>query len=119
MTLMKDIHELSDTAILKAVGESLERMRREARIPDSEVVRRGGIKIGSWKNLKAGENVTMVNLIKALRGLGMLHLMEPLAAHESKPSPMELVRNTSSKVQRRFHRKSEESSGGFRWGDEE
>ena len=91
----KDIQVLSDTAILKAIGENLERMRREIRIPDSEVVRRGGIKIGRWKNLKAGENVTMGNFLKALRGLGKLHLIEPLGTHESKPSPMELVRTAS------------------------
>ncbi|RKX76767.1 MAG: hypothetical protein DRZ90_09440 [Spirochaetes bacterium] len=119
---MKTIEYSSNDAILKAIGENLERLRIEAQIPDSDVIRNGGIKKDSWYNLKAGRNVTLLNLIKALRGLNQLTLLETLSSNSRSPSPMDQVRESSMSFPKRIRRPSGrpvENNRSFKWGDEE
>ncbi len=118
---MERIEYITNEAILKAIGKNLERLRIEAQIPDSEVIRNGGIKKDSWYNLKAGRNITLLNLIKALRGLNQLALLEALSSHNRMPSPMDQVRDSSRSLPKRIRRpsgKPGENTQPFKWGDE-
>lgn len=115
-----DPENLSVAEILKAIGKSLELMRIEAQLPDADVVQRGGIKETTWKHLKSGRNVTTANLVKALKGLGRLAILDALVNHEIPPSPMDLVRKSSTRLKRRIRKKKREvSAEPFAWGDEE
>lgn len=119
---MKTIEYSSNDVILKDIGKNLERLRIEAQIPDAEVIRIGGIKKDSWYNLKAGRNVTLLNLIKALRGLNQLALLETLSTNTRNPSPMDQVRESSRSFPKRIRRPSDrpvENNQAFKWGDEE
>ena len=112
---------MSNAEILKSIGRNLERMRIESRIPDSEVISRGGIKKDSWYNLKAGKNITLINLIKALRGLKKLSLLEALVEGKKLPSPMEQVMEGKVHYSKRIRQSSvrkKENNEKFKWGDE-
>ncbi len=118
---MSSVENLSNTEILKSIGRNLERMRIESSIPDAEVISRGGIKKDSWYNLKSGKNVTLVNLVKALRGLKQLELIKPLVEEKEVQSPMEQVREAAVHFPKRIRRPSGrkiEQNEKFRWGDE-
>lgn len=108
---------MSVEEILSVIGENLEEMRVESQIPDSEVLSRGGIKSSTWTNLKAGKNVTLMNLIKALKGLDRLHLVEPLVDYEKPVSPMSLTKDSGG-LKRRIRKKTDGSKNAFLWGDE-
>ena len=110
---------LSNETILETIGRTLERLRVEAQLPDSEVVSRGGIKRDTWYNLKAGKNVTLVNLVRALRGLGRLDLLDPLLAQADEVRPMDLVKEKRSALPRRIRTRKPHASGPFTWGDEQ
>ena len=104
------------------IGRNLEEMRVESQLSDSEVLTKGGIKSSTWTNLKAGKNVTMTNLIKALKGLNRLDLLEPLADYERPVGPMSLVRDSGG-LKRRIRtkkngREDPEGKSTFQWGDE-
>lgn len=115
---MKKLDSVSTDEILRRMGRNLEYMRLEAQIPDSEVVSRGGIKSSTWTNLKAGRNVTIANLIRALRGLDRLSLLEPLVNEEPPESPMSLVDGGHRTLKKRIRRTESSGKGDFRWGDE-
>lgn len=115
---MKTIDEQTNSRILKTIGENLELIRLEAQIPDSDVIRRGGIKRDSWYNLKSGENVTMVNFIRALRGLDRMDLLKELLEYENSPGPMDLVQEKKQTYPKRIRSRNTNSSGDFQWGDE-
>jgi hypothetical protein len=68
----------SNEAILCRIGARLERLRLDSNIQDAQVIQVGGIKKDAWYNLKSGKNITLINLIKALRGLDALHLLDDL-----------------------------------------
>ncbi|GEM_PF-4730997 len=119
---MKTIEYSSNDVILKDIGKNLERLRVEAQIPDADVIRNGGIKKDSWYNLKAGRNVTLINLIKALRGLNQLALLDALSSNNRTPSPMDQVRESSRSFPKRIRRppgRPVNNNRPFKWGDEE
>jgi hypothetical protein len=115
---MKDVNLMSVEEILEKIGTNLEKMRIESQIPDSDVLAKGGIKSTTWTNLKAGKNVTLANLIKALRGLNRLPLLESLIDYQRPVSPMDLVKDSGDGLKKRIRKKKDGPGGAFRWGDE-
>jgi hypothetical protein len=118
LLVMKNLELMSVEEILVRIGANLEEMRIESQVPDSQVLSRGGIKATTWTNLKAGRNVTIANLVKALRGLDRLHLIEPLVEYERPASPMDLVKDSGGGLKRRIHKDKVGTEEAFHWDDE-
>ena len=108
---------LSDQAILEELGKRLETYRRFARMPDSRIFSRGGVKKDALAKFKKGKNISMLNWIKILRGANVLSQIETLFETPSLFSPLETLTEKTHKMPQRIRQKKTPQSS-FQWGDE-
>jgi len=78
---------MSDPAILKELGIRLKEIRLRKNIQQIELAEDTGVSDGTIRRIEAGENTSIENFIKLLRGLGLLENLEQLLPEEP-ASPM-------------------------------
>jgi hypothetical protein len=98
------VSELSNESIVARIGNRLECLRINSDLQDSTVIQKGGIKKDAWYNLKGGRNITLMNLIKALRGLDALELLDNLALENGEETLADGLKGPSGK-KRKIHPK--------------
>ena len=100
---MNDIYILSDGAILTKIGSSLKDIRLKQNITQQNLAESAGVSLSSLKKIEKGEIGSFDSLLRVLRTLGKLEVLQPLVDEEQlSPSEYyELVQSNTAKHQRR------------------
>lgn len=99
------VYSMSDTDILRAMGEKVKIVRLNANITREQLQEASGIHKKTIGDLENGKNVTMSTYIAVLRGLNKLNLLDTLLEDEL-VSPI-LTYKTQGKMPRRASGTSE------------
>jgi len=119
---MKIEERLTDEAVLAELGERLRRTRLEQNRTQSELAGEAGVERKALQRIESGQSVTLVSLIRVLRALGLLEVLDGLLP-EAAPSPVELLALQGRRRRRASGRRATRSprqdpASGWRWGDE-
>ena len=100
---MNDIYMLSDGAILTKIGSRLKDVRLKQNITQQSLAESAGVSLSSLKKIEKGEIGSFDSLLRVLRTLGKLDVLQPLVEEEQlSPSEYyELVQSNTAKHQRR------------------
>lgn len=80
---------MSDPAILKRLGERQKQMRIRMEMTQSELAEQAGVSLLTAANFEKGKSITVANLVKIMRVLGLLENLEALFP-EPRISPLQL-----------------------------
>ena len=113
---MEDIYMLADAIILHKIGNHLKTVRLRQNITQQSLADAAEVSLSSLKKIERGEIGSFDSLLRVLRTLGKLDVLQPLA-DEEQLSPSEyynLVQTNTAKHQRqravgRLNNKKEES----------
>ena len=100
--------EMSDPAILEEIAKRFKELRLRKNIQQSELSEYSGVALGTIRRFEAGEPVSMENLVRIMRGLGILENLEQLIPEEP-ISPILMKKLKSKKRKRASSRKNNES----------
>lgn len=89
----------SDKAILQKIGFFIQQIRIKENLTQSELAQQAAISRTTLSLLERGENISLSNLIKILRILNALYVLNSFDALEEL-SPMELAKGEKQKRQR-------------------
>jgi transcriptional regulator with XRE-family HTH domain len=114
---MDDIYMLADAIILNRIGSHLKTVRLRQNITQQSLADAAGVSLSSLKKIEKGEISSFDSLLRVLRTLGKLDVLQPLVDEELL-SPSEyynLVQSNTVKHQRqraagRLKNKKEESA---------
>ena len=100
---MDDIYMLADAAILARIGSRLKGDRLKQNITQQSLAETAGVSLSSLKKIEKGEIGTFDSLLRVLRRLGRLDVLQPLVDEEQlSPSEYyELVHSAHAKHQRK------------------
>ena len=99
---MDDIYMLSDTIILNRIGNHLKTVRLRQNITQQSLADAAGVSLSTLKKIEKGEIGSFDSLLRVLRTLGKLDVLQPLV-DEEQMSPSEyynLVQANTAKHQR-------------------
>lgn len=99
---MDDIYMLADTIILTRIGRHLKADRLKQNITQQSLAEAAGISLSSLKKIEKGEIGSFDSLLRVLRTLGKLDVLQPLVDEEQlSPSEYyELMHSARTKHQR-------------------
>ncbi len=99
---MEDVYMLSDGGILKRMGEKLKANRLKQNITQQSLAEASGVPLSTLKRFEKGEIGSFPLLLRLLRELGMMDLIQPLT-EEEQLSPQEYyeLMNSSQKRMRK------------------
>lgn len=120
---LTDLH--TDDAVLRELGQRLERLRLARNISQEELGRIAGVSRATIIRVERGDSVQMATMIKLWRALELLDEIDA-AVPEQLDSPIADVERERRRrgrrratAQRHRQRPSPDDAGGsFRWGDE-
>lgn len=90
---------MSDNAIIEAIGSFIKYQRLEQNKTQARVAKEAGINRWTLGQIENGESVTLTSLIRILRVLDMLHLLDIFTIEEI-ISPIEYAKLKEKKRQR-------------------
>ena len=99
---MDNIYMLADTTILNRMGNHLKTVRLKQNITQQSLADSAGVSLSSLKKIEKGEIGSFDSLLRVLRTLGKLDVLQPLV-DEEQLSPSEyykLVHSNAAKHQR-------------------
>ena len=111
---MTDIYTSSDIALLADIGAKLRRKRLAQNITQADLARRAGIPTCGVRSLETGAGGSLAYLIKVLRALNALGLLEPFFRPEP-ISPVALARMSKRQRTRERASKSTTKPGEASW----
>lgn len=85
---MNDIYMLTDAAIADKIGSHLKANRLKQNITQQSLAEAAGVSLSSLKNIEKGEIRSFDSLLRVLRTLGKLDVLQPLV-EEEQMSPSE------------------------------
>ena len=91
--------EISDTAIIKKLGQRIKAQRIRQELMQEEVAEQSGISLSTMRRIEKGEPVSLQLFISVLRTLRMLENFE-LLIPETKIGPLQLQKLQGRKIQR-------------------
>jgi transcriptional regulator with XRE-family HTH domain len=114
--------QLNDEAVLRELGERLAGVRLSSDLTQRELGAQAGVGRTVIQRIEAGESVTTPNLIRVLRALDMLDILDRLIP-QSSPSPVQQLKLRGRQRRRASgaHGSADEPAGKgrpWRWGDE-
>lgn len=113
--------ELTDAAILAALGERIARHRIEAGLTQAELAEAAGIGKRTLERVEAGQGAELLTLIKLLRPLGLLEGLDRLVP-ELPPSPIAQLelhgRQRQRVVKPRRAGRSRSTTEPWSWGED-
>lgn len=80
---------MSDPAVLKRLGERQKQMRIRMGMMQSELAEQAGVSLLTVANFEKGKSITVSNLVKIMRVLGLLENFESMFP-EPRISPIQL-----------------------------
>ena len=100
---MDDIYMLSDVAILGRIGNHMRSARLKQNITQKSLADAAGVSLSSLKKIEKGEICSCDSLLRVMRTLGKLDVLQPLVEEEQmSPSEYyELVHSVNIKHQRK------------------
>ena len=100
---MDDIYMLADAIILNRIGNHLKTVRLKQNITQQSLADSAGVSLSSLKKIEKGEIGSFDSLLRVLRTLGKLDVLQPLVDEEQlSPSEYyELVQSIKAKHQRK------------------
>lgn len=101
------INNLSDKAILELVGNFIQYNRIKLNMTQNELTRQAAISRSTLSLMEGGENGSLINLIKVLRSIDALYVLNSFKVPEEL-SPLQLAKG--EKKQRQRASKQSESS---------
>lgn len=105
--------DLTDAAVVRALGERIERQRIEAGLTQAELAERAGIGKRTLERVEAGRGAELVTLIRILRALNALEGFERLLP-ELPPSPIEQLKLQGRQRKRVSHARNRSEAPGNR-----
>ena len=108
----------SDEMLEKQIGRILKDLRLERNVNQTDLAKSAGLSRRTITSVEHGEGCTLITLIRLLRALNHLELLEPLLT-ERGPSPIELF-NQAREPKRKYASKPRKSkpTTPWVWGDE-
>lgn len=104
----------TDKQVLETIGAAFEALRIQKGLQDADIISRGGVTKDALNKFKKGENITSLNLVKILRGIGVIDSFEQvLKPKEDKPLLGSVA--ASQKSPKRIVKK--EKKQAIAWGD--
>ncbi len=86
--IMDDIYMLADPIILERIGSHLKQNRLKQNVTQQSLAEAAGVSLSSIKNIEKGEIRSFDALLRVLRTLGKLDVLQPLV-DEEQMSPSE------------------------------
>lgn len=100
MNDISDITNLSDSAILKEIGEFVKVKRINQNLRQAEVADQAAISRSTLSLLERGDNIALSNLLKVLRVLDALYVFDRFRVTEPILSPIQLAKEDEKKRKR-------------------
>ncbi len=110
---MNDVYILSDTAISNIIGNRLQQTRLKQNITQQNLAEEAGVSLSSIKKVEKGEIGSFDTLLRMLRSLGLLDVLQPLV-DEQQLSPSEyysMVHSSEKKLRKRAVSKPRKMEG--------
>ena len=99
MNYISDINLLSDKAILQQIGLFIQQTRIKQNLTQDEVATQAAISRSTLSLIERGDNLSLVNLIKILRTLDALYVLQSFEVRDEL-SPLQLAKGEKKKRQR-------------------
>jgi transcriptional regulator with XRE-family HTH domain len=112
---------MTDEGVLEQLGERLSRYRLDRNLTQAEVATEAGVHKNTVFRLEAGGSTQTKNLVRVLRALGLLDRLDAIVP-EPVPSPLKQLEAAEHQRKRAVSKpsqKSDASSPGWSWGDDE
>lgn len=97
------IGRLGDEAILAEIGNFITQKRIQLQISQTELAERAALSRSTVSLVERGKNVSLNNLLKILRILDALYVLQPFVIHEPK-SPLAMAKEEQKKKAKRVSR---------------
>ncbi len=94
-----DIEALSDVAIMKMIGAFIQARRIDSHLTQEEAAGRAAMSRSTLSLAERGESTTLSNLLKILRVLDCLYVLEPFRLKET-ISPIRLAQEEEKRRKR-------------------
>jgi transcriptional regulator with XRE-family HTH domain len=107
-------YSMSDLAISKAIGNFIRQNRLNQNRTQDEVAKQAGISRSTLSLLERGEPVTLPTLIRVLRILELLHVMDGFEISRQ-ISPLTLAKEEKSRRYRARGRKGKSDNPEIKW----
>ena len=109
---MEDVYMLADAVILARIGSHLKQVRLRQNVTQQSLAEAAGVSLSSVKKVEKGEIRSFDSLLRILRTLGKLDVLQPLVDDvEMSPSEYyELVHSAAAKLRKRADGKIEKRS---------
>lgn len=108
------IESNSDIAILKQIGQFIKEKRLEKNINQNVLASNAVISRSTLSLIERGENISIINLIKILRILDALYVLDRFKI-EPQISPMLLAKEEQNKRKRAFRTKENPENQELGW----
>ncbi|MBV6510775.1 MAG: hypothetical protein FMNOHCHN_00252 [Ignavibacteriaceae bacterium] len=95
----KNWTSMTDDALMEQIGSFVKHHRLEQNISQADLAEKAAISRSTLSLLESGKTVTLAILIRILRALGLLHVMDTFAI-DKKISPLALARMEQKKRNR-------------------
>lgn len=114
------MHDLTDEAALRRLGERLTQRRLQRNLSQAELAEQAGISRRTLVRLEGGQSTQLANFVRVLRALDLLGDLDQVVP-PTPPSPLELLRNEGRRRQRASGRRvaeDEVAEEPWSWDDE-
>ena len=108
------IKNLNDKAILMEIGNFIQQNRIKQNLTQQELANRVAISRSTLSLMERGENVALLNLIKILRILDALYVLENFKLSEEL-SPMQLAKGETKKRKRAASQSNNSNKEDLGW----
>ena len=108
---------MADKAVLEELGHRLARRRIVLELTQEDLANEAGISKRTLERLEAGQSSQFLTVVRVLRALNMLDLLE-VAIPEATTSPMDLLKMKGKQRQRVSAKKKKQLAGDdWSWGE--
>ena len=108
------IYSHSDVAILRQIGDFIKQQRIAKNISQESLASSAVISRSTLSLIERGENISLINLIKILRILDALHVLDRFKT-EPQISPIQLAKDEQKKRKRTSKLKQQSENDDLGW----
>jgi len=110
-----DLVSMSDASIVQTIGQFVKQKRLQANITQAQLAKEAGLNAWTLSQLENGESVTLSTLVKLLRTLDVLYVLEAFKVKEE-ISPILYAQMQKNKRQRaKGSNKTDTSNDDLGW----